>query len=248
MDNSNSPSIPPLWNPNHGPTIYEILQSQSQNHGRNAIRSPRRSPRNSISPIRHRNPQTNRGRSESISPRSHYLRADMDRSESASPPPHVRIDLDRSDSHSPSRGIVPKKFTRSFSMLNVTTGILSGRYISNQPRNAASKCFTQFARQTQLIADRSVDLYIQEITQGSKRKIYKYRCRRVKRDVPILVQYPYMGSRVQFEYHNCIHGLSIPIDIKILYAKNDINPVKSPLDIIMTYPQPIVVDDFIIEI
>jgi hypothetical protein len=133
-------------------------------------------------------------------------------------------------------------------MLDITTGKLTGRYISNQPGKAASKCFTQFARRNQVTVDTIVHIYIRETTLNSKHKIYKYKCQRRRLNTPVRIRYPHSTTHVRYEYYTKVHRMALPDDIKKQYEIYEVTSNKSQSDIKMTYPVPIVVDDYIIEI
>lgn len=64
-----------------------------------------------------------------------------------------------------------------------STTCYEGRYLSNTPRGAASKAFTQHCNAKNIRGACSLVIMIKETTQGSKGKVYQYRCRRKRVDL-----------------------------------------------------------------
>jgi hypothetical protein len=81
--------------------------------------------------------------------------------------------------------------SRSFTVENVknsTTGkkilFTGGRYISENPSNAARKAFSQISKA--MSGRFSLEITLRETTQNSKHKLYKYKVTRIKRPIEVI--------------------------------------------------------------
>jgi len=77
---------------------------------------------------------------------------------------------------------------RSFTVLTKNHG---GRFISKTPDGAAKKAYSSLKCKT------TCDIKIQETTQGSKKKIYEYRVKRIKNNQVVDFK---GGDEVVFKY------------------------------------------------
>lgn len=165
-----------MWDPNGTVPLWQVLQNHELNSSR--IEASNISSTRSRSPVRSRSqsPYQSPGRSP-IRQDRRSIRTNRSVSRSRSPPQRIpRRFLSVSPSRrniNPIRPKIIESHPRTFSMLDITTGKLSGRYVGNQPGNASKKCFTQFARRNRIVSDNIVYIYIRETTINSKHKIYK---------------------------------------------------------------------------
>lgn len=80
-----------------------------------------------------------------------------------------------------------------------------GRFVSKTPSGAASKAFTDICNQSKIHGVCSLFISVQETTQGSQGKIYKYKVSRRKYDTPVSLD---KTSDVSFRYYNTLHSLN----------------------------------------
>ncbi len=80
-----------------------------------------------------------------------------------------------------------------------------GRYLANSPKRAANKAFTQLSRKINLKNTNKKNYMvfaIQEITQHSNKKIYKYIGTRVELHQPLIIKKN--GKEIKYKYKNII--------------------------------------------
>ena len=77
---------------------------------------------------------------------------------------------------------------RTFTVESSSTGVKSGRYVSESPLDAAKKAATQLFRKAGGENSSTVKMTLRETTRGSDKKTWKYVATRVKKDKPISVK------------------------------------------------------------
>lgn len=114
--------------------------------------------------------------------------------------------------------------SRSFKVLSVksggqptatsfkTTTAFEGRYMSDTPRGAASKAFTNHCNAKNIHGQCTLVVTIQEITRGSSGKVYQYRAKRTKVDKSVMKD----GKELVFRYENTLTSLK---DSPVSYRK-----------------------------
>ena len=80
-----------------------------------------------------------------------------------------------------------------------------GRFVSKTPRDAASKAFTDICNQSKIHGVCSLFISVQETTQGSSGKVYKYKVSRRKYEKPVPLD---KSSDVSFRYYNTLYSLN----------------------------------------
>jgi hypothetical protein len=82
----------------------------------------------------------------------------------------------------------------------------TGRFINNDPADAASKALTMLCRAKGIRGQCTLYIEMRETTQGSKHKHYAYHCKRVKYDKPQEV-----AGSIRM-YHNVVKSTRIPTE------------------------------------
>jgi hypothetical protein len=96
----------------------------------------------------------------------------------------------------------------------VYEGEVSGRFSGNKPKQAANKALTSIAKGMGVNAEGAeINFSIVECTRGSKRKVYKYKGRRVKLDKPMEVlikgKEGNAGKTIVYNYNNKVQKLKV---------------------------------------
>lgn len=73
-----------------------------------------------------------------------------------------------------------------------------GRYISRSSQGAAKKAFNRSCRESKIRGQCTLIIVIQETTQGSQGKLYKYKMKRVKLQKPVIVEKD--GRKIRIKY------------------------------------------------
>lgn len=91
------------------------------------------------------------------------------------------------------------KKLRTFEVLDKETGTSHGTYVSNAPRRAAIKAFSEKMKRDSATGDATdEEIWIREITKGSSNTTYKYSVQREKLSEPKIVTLT--GKQIEFEY------------------------------------------------
>ena len=81
--------------------------------------------------------------------------------------------------------------------------ITGGRYISSTPASAASKAFSQIIRRKGIVGRASLEINIRETTQGSLKKLYRYKVSRVNNSTEQVIN----GETIIFKYTTKVRAL-----------------------------------------
>lgn len=73
-----------------------------------------------------------------------------------------------------------------------------GRFISTSASGAARKAFSSACREKSIRGQCTLNMTLQETTQGSAKKLYKYKVKRIKLDQPKMVNRG--GEVIKIEY------------------------------------------------
>lgn len=88
---------------------------------------------------------------------------------------------------------------RSFTIINVvgkSSKNLGGRFISRTPSGAAKKAAKRVCKMNKIKGQCSFVVHIQETTQGSKKKIYKYNVKKTPTSKSVVRD----GVKISFKY------------------------------------------------
>jgi len=81
----------------------------------------------------------------------------------------------------------------------------SGRFISRSSQRASMKALTELCTVKNIKGQCSLYIEMRETTQGSKHKLYAYKCNRVKKDKPLVIP-----GRGTFHYDMICKPMRIP--------------------------------------
>lgn len=104
-----------------------------------------------------------------------------------------------------------KEGYRSFTIVHISSkskGKKSkegGRYISRTASGAAAKAFNRECKSSKIKGQCTLAVVLRETTQGSKKKLYRFRGKRVKLDKPLILGVP--GSEYKVHYETKVHRL-----------------------------------------
>ena len=82
----------------------------------------------------------------------------------------------------------------------------TGRFIKVSAQRAASSALTELCRAKRIRGQCTIYIEMRETTQGSKHKLYAYKCKRVKYDVPV------ERAGIQLHYYNKCTPVRIPTE------------------------------------
>ncbi|AGC01688.1 hypothetical protein H012_gp777 [Acanthamoeba polyphaga moumouvirus] len=102
---------------------------------------------------------------------------------------------------------------RSFRCIDTRNGESFGHYISQTPKAAASKAFTQMLRNTDN-KDKKYIIVLRESTQGSPKKTYFYEGQRIEFDKPQKIKIDLGNGNqktITYKYRNIINKIE-PFD------------------------------------
>ena len=116
---------------------------------------------------------------------------------------------------------------RSFTIINATkkdgctTKFHGGKYISKSPMNAAKKAFSELCRVKDIRGVCTLNVSIQETTQGSNNKVYTYRLHRKKLKNPIIMT----PTQIAYDLSWTVKALNLRA--KTLVKANPIPPIMA---------------------
>jgi hypothetical protein len=107
-----------------------------------------------------------------------------------------------------------KKKTRYFKCMY--SGVLSGRFCGNKPKQAANKALTSIVKDLKdkgLSVDNDIVFSIIECTRKSRKKEYNYSGRRIKLDTPMKVKIGGGDKIIEYNYNNKIQKIKPEISV-----------------------------------
>lgn len=96
----------------------------------------------------------------------------------------------------------------------------TGRFVKISAQRAASSALTELCHAKRIRGQCTIYIEMRETTQGSKHKLYGYKCKRVKYDTPV------ERAGIKFHYYNKCTRVRIPTE-KCPKSHKSSGPMKS---------------------